>query len=61
MWLTEAQDQQSAEAWSADEELVIATIQQTESVPRAEGGCPSYSGRLAAAAGSSYATFSFED
>ena len=31
-----AQTRQSVEAWSTEEELIIATIQQTESVPRAE-------------------------
>jgi hypothetical protein len=34
--LTEAQSQPDAHAWTAEEELIIATIQQTESVPRAE-------------------------
>jgi hypothetical protein len=36
MRLGEAQSRQSAEAWSAEEELTIADIQQAESVPRAE-------------------------
>jgi len=36
MRLSEAQGRQNAQAWSADEELIIATIQQGESVPRAE-------------------------
>lgn len=36
MRLAEAQSRQSAEAWSADQELTITTIQQAESVPRAE-------------------------
>jgi hypothetical protein len=36
MRLSEAQNRQSPEAWSADEELIIATIQHAESVPRAE-------------------------
>jgi hypothetical protein len=36
MPLTEAQSTQSVQSWSAEEELIIATIQQTESVPRAE-------------------------
>jgi len=36
MRVSEVQSRQSPDAWSADEELIIATIQQTESVPRAE-------------------------
>ena len=36
MSLVEAKDQQIAQSWSAEEELTIATIQQTESVPRPE-------------------------
>ena len=36
MRLTEAQSPQTAQSWSADEEQIIATIQQAESVPRAE-------------------------
>jgi Family of unknown function (DUF6302) len=36
MSLVEAKGQQSAQSWSAEEELTIATIQQTESVTRAE-------------------------
>jgi hypothetical protein len=36
MRLCEAQSRQSAEAWSAEEELIIADIQQAESVPRPE-------------------------
>ncbi len=33
---TETQGIQSIQSWSAEEESIIATIQQTESVPRAE-------------------------
>jgi hypothetical protein len=33
---TEAQNRQTAQSWSVEEELTIATIQQTESVPRSE-------------------------
>jgi hypothetical protein len=33
---TEAQNRQTAQSWSVEEELTITTIQQTESVPRAE-------------------------
>jgi Family of unknown function (DUF6302) len=36
MQRAEAQSRQSLEAWSADEELIITTIQRAESVPRAE-------------------------
>jgi hypothetical protein len=36
MQLTEAQSARAAESWSAEQELIIATIQQAESVPRAE-------------------------
>ena len=36
MQLTEAQSAQTAQSWSAEEELIINTIQQAESVPRAE-------------------------
>jgi hypothetical protein len=34
--LTEAQGARAAKSWSAEQEWIIATIQQTESVPRAE-------------------------
>jgi hypothetical protein len=34
--LAEAQSQQDAQAWTADEELIITAIQQAESVPRTE-------------------------
>jgi uncharacterized protein DUF6302 len=34
--LSEGQSQQDAQTWTAEEELIIRTIQQTESVPRAE-------------------------
>jgi hypothetical protein len=33
---TEAQNRQTAQSWSVEEELTITTIQQTESVPRPE-------------------------
>ena len=36
MQLAKAQSAQSAQSWSAEEELIIATIHQAESVPRAE-------------------------
>ena len=36
MLLAEAQSAQSAPSWSAEEDLIIKTIQQAESVPRAE-------------------------
>ena len=36
MRLAEVQSRQSAQSWSAEEELIITTIQQAESVPRAE-------------------------
>jgi len=36
MQLTEAQSRQTTQSWSAEEELVIATIQQTELVSRLE-------------------------
>jgi hypothetical protein len=36
MPLTELEDRQAAESWSAEEEMVIKTIQQTECVPRPE-------------------------
>jgi len=36
MQLAEGQSTQTAPSWSADEELMIKTIQQAESVPRAE-------------------------
>jgi hypothetical protein len=36
MSLVEAKDQQSAQSWSAEQELIIKTIQQAESVSRAE-------------------------
>jgi hypothetical protein len=36
MQLTEVQSQQTTQSWSAEEELLIATIQQSESVTRAE-------------------------
>lgn len=36
MPLAEAQSRQNAQSWSAEEELTITTIQQTESVPRSE-------------------------
>ena len=36
MHLAEAQSAQTAQSWSAEEELIIKTTQQTESVTRAE-------------------------
>lgn len=36
MSLVEAKDQQSAQSWSAEQEMIINTIQQAESVSRAE-------------------------
>jgi len=36
MSLVEAKDQQSAQSWSAEQELIIKTIQQAESASRAE-------------------------
>jgi hypothetical protein len=36
MQLAEAQSAQTAQSWSAEEELIIKTIQHAESVPRAE-------------------------
>ena len=36
MTLAEAQSRQSAQSWSAEEKLIITTIQHVESVPRAE-------------------------
>jgi hypothetical protein len=36
MSLVEAKDQQSTQSWSAEQELIIKTIQQAESVSRAE-------------------------